>query len=305
MTTPVTTGAIAKLLWPGINAIFQNYEQHPAEWSRIFAVTPSTKAYEEDVGMSEFGYAAVKPEGQSVEYDDFEQGFTPRYVNVVYAKGFRITREVIEDNQYTEVAARRTRALRRAMLTTKEVVHANVLNRAFNSSYTMTNGDGKELLATDHPSGPYGGTFANELTTSAQLSEASLEDLDILIHNAKDARGLNIALMGRLLVVPPALKHVANRILNSERQNDTGNNAINSLRAGSDIRDGFMVNHYLTSTTQYYVITNCEDGLKSMERRGLEFTEDNDFNTEDLCYKATERYVPGWSDPRGVYGSGV
>jgi hypothetical protein len=57
----------------------------------------------------------------------------------VYALGFIITREMMDDDQYDIVGQRKAQGLAFSMRQTKEIVAANVYNRAFNS---YTGGDG-------------------------------------------------------------------------------------------------------------------------------------------------------------------
>lgn len=301
----VTSGAFAKALWPGVNKWFQqDYDDWSTEWTEIFDVENSGKQFEEDVGVSGFGLAAVKPEAESLEYDDTEQNFIARYVHKVYAKGFIITREMYEDDQYGVIARRRARALARSLRITKETVHANVLNNGFDSSYTMgSDHDGVELFSTAHPFGPYGGTFQNELTTAADLSEASLEDLLIEIANARDARNLQMALHGVKLVVPRQLMFEADRIINSSLRSGTADNDLNAIKHGNYLPEGYVVNHYLTDSDAWFVKTDCPDGLKCMSRSSMRFSTDNDFDTFNAKFRADERYAAGWSDPRGIYGS--
>lgn len=305
MAGVVTSGSFAKALWPGVKKWFQmDYDSWPEEYSQIFDMDSSDKQFEETVGVSEFGFATVKEEGQGIGYDDTEQNFVNRFTHKVYGKGFIITREMYEDDQYGVAGKRGARSLSRSLRITKETNGANILNRAFDSNYTMgTQSDGKELLATDHPLGPYGGTFANELSTPADLSEASLEDLLILISGFVDARGLAIQAMGRCLIVPRQLQFVAARILDSELRPGTADNDINAIRQGNYLPDGTVVNHYLTDSDAWFVKTNVPEGLVCYQRRKMEFAPDNDFDTENAKFKATERYSLGWSDPRGIAGS--
>jgi len=305
MAGVITSGSFAKALWPGVNKWYQTeYTEWAQEWSDIFDSESSSRQFEEDVGVSGFGLAGVKPEGQSLEYDDSEQNFIARYVHKVYAKGFIITREMYEDDQYGVIGKRKARALARSLRLTKEVVHANVLNNGFTSAYTMgSDHDGLELLSTAHPNGPYGGTFSNELATPADLSEASLEDLLIQIAGATDTRGNQMALHGTKLIVPRQLMFEADRILNSTGRVATADNDLNAIRSGNYLPGGFSVNHYLTDSDAWFVKTDCPDGLKSLSRRSMQFGTDNDFDTENAKFKATERYSVGWSDPKGIYGS--
>lgn len=300
MSGVINTGSIAKLLWPGLNAVWgKEYTDHPVEYRDLFDIETSDKAYEEEVLMPGFGLAPIKEQGASVQYDSTSQGYTKRYTAVAYGLGFIVTREAIDDNQYEKKAVGSTKDLAFSFRQTKENVAANVYNRAFNSSYT--GGDAKELLATDHPI--QGGTFSNELATPADLSEASLEDLCVQIMNAVNDRNLKISLMPKCLIVPTALTFEATRILKSQLQNDTANNAINALRAMGMFPEGVKINHYLTDTDAWFVRTNATRGMKLFERTAAEFAQDNDFDTSNLKYKGYERYSVGWTDPRGLYGS--
>lgn len=296
----ITTGNHPKDLWPGVKAWWgRQYAEHTPEWVDLFSQETSDKAYEEDVQLTGFGLAAVKTQGGSVSYDDETQGFTTRYTHVVYGLGYIVTREAIDDGQYMEVSKRRSQANAFSMRQTKEIVAANVYNRAFNSSYT--GGDSKELLATDHPA--IAGTWQNELTTAADFSETALEDLLILIMTAENDKGLKINLMAQSGIFPANLWFEANRVLKSVLQNDTANNAINVLKATNALPGGIKINHYLSDTDAWFVRTNAPRGMIAYQRRPIEFTQDNDFDTENAKAKSTERYSFGWTDPRGLYGS--
>jgi hypothetical protein len=296
----ITSSSFAKALWPGVNAWYgKSYKDYPTEYTAIFPKYSSKKAYEEDVGTSSLGLAQEKGQGDSVSYDDERQGFTTRYSHIVYALGFIITREMYEDDQYGIVGKRKSTALARSMRQTKETVAANVLNRAFNSAYT--GGDGLELCSTSHVN-VAGGTFANELATSADLSEAALEQACIDIAAFTDDRGLLIAARPTKLIIHPANMFEAQRILKSNLQVNTAENNTNALKDMGMVGN-IVINHYLTDADAWFLQTDVPDGLKYFERRADQFEMDNDFDTENAKFKATGRYSFGWSDPRGFYGS--
>ncbi len=296
---PIVTGNFSKALWPGINAWYgKAYNEHKVEWTDLFDKYTSRKAFEEDVSVSSFGLAQVKAEGDSVAYDTERQGFVTRYQHVVYALGFVITREMVEDDLYDVVGERKAKGLAFSMRQTKEILAANVYNRAFSSTYT--GGDGKELCATDHPN-IAGGTYANELSTSADLSEAALEQACIDLMKFTNDRGLKISIMPQSLIVPVDLSFEADKIMKTEYEVGTANNTVNVVR--SRFPGGVKVNHYLTDTDAWFIRTNAPDGMKYFERRGDNFDQDDDFDTENAKYKATFRCSFGWSDPRQVFGS--
>ena len=300
----ITTNNFAKDLIPGVKTWFgQKYKEYPIEYLDIFEKMNSTRAFEEEVGVTGFGLAAIKNEGTGIAYDEQEQGFVSRYTHVTYGLGFIITREMYEDGIAVTVALRRANSLAFSIRQTKEIVGANILNRAFTAAYTMgSNSDGKELCATDHPN-KSGGTWSNELATPADLSESALEQACIDIAGFTTDRGLTIAIRPKALIIPQALEFDAYRILESLGQSGTANNDTNALRASGKFPQGILVNHYLTDTDAWFIKTDCPDGLKYMERRADSFGTENDFDTENAKFKATFRGSFGWSDPRGIFGS--
>lgn len=300
----ITTSNFAKDLVPGVKAWFgQKYKEYPIEYMDLFEKCNSTKAFEEEAGITGFGLAAVKTEGAGVAYDEQEQGFVSRYTHVTYGLGFIITREMYEDGIAVTVALRRANALAFSIRQTKEIVGANIYNRAFNAAYTMgANSDGKELCSDAHPN-KSGGTWSNELATPSDLSEAALEQACIDISKFKTDRGLTIAIMPQKLIIPSELEFDAFRILESIGQSGTDLNNINAIKASKKFPKGTAVNHYLTDPDAWFIQTNCPDGLKYMERRADSFGTENDFDTENAKFKATFRGSFGWSDPRGIFGS--
>jgi len=301
MATIITTGAFAKALWPGVNAWWgKAYAEHRVEYTDLFDTFKSSRNYEEDVGIASFGLPFIKDEAQTVQFDAEVQAFTTRYVHIVYGLGFVVTREMFEDDLYKVVGEKRARALAFSMRQGKEVVAANVYNRAFNA--TFTGGDGVTLLNTAHPL-VSGGTAFNQLATNSAISEAALEQASIDIMNYTNDRGLKIAVTPQSLIVPTQLVFEAQRILGSEYRVGTPNNDINALVVMNKFPMGIKVNHYLTSTTAWFIRTDVPDGMKYFERRGIEFNMENDWDTENAKYKATERYSFGWTDWRTLYGT--
>lgn len=297
----ITTGNFQQLLLPGIRKVFgDEYKDIPLIYPQYFDVTSSDRAFEEDVLTSGLGLAKKKPEGSAIQYDDATQQYTKRYTHVTYANGFIITREMLEDGMAPFRAERMTRSLKRGMMQTKEIIGANVLNRAFNS--TFTGGDGKELCATDHPT--LSSDLRNELTTPADLSEASLEQAVIDLKDFRDHRGLRMMVSPMKLVVPLALRYEARRLLASELRPGVADNDVNATKSLGDMGAGdVIVNNYLTDNDAWFITTDVPNGLTYMVRREAEIGTDNDFDTENAKFKATMRVDAGWTDPRGVFGS--
>ena len=297
---PITTGSFPKALWPGIHAWWgQNYDKHPMEYPDIFDIKTSDKNFEEDVEEPGFSLVPIKPEGSPTVYDSHQQGPVTRYVNVAYSKGFIVTREERDDNLYKEKAFKRTASLAFSFRQTRENVGANVLNRAYNAGFV--GGDGVSLINTAHPT--LDGTQSNQLSTNADFEEGPLEDLLIQISQARNTIGLRIAIMAQKLIVPPALQFDVERVINSTLRQGTADNDTNALRSMGLIPDGGCINHYLTDPDAWFLKTNIPNGMCWFDRMMTEFSEDNDFDTDNMKYKGYMRFVAGWTDWRGMYGS--
>ena len=296
----ISRAQLVKELEPGLNALFGlEYKSYANEHAEIFDTESSDRAFEEEVMLSGFANAAVKPEGQGVQFDDAQETFTARYTNETIALAFAITEEAIEDNLYDRLASRYTKALARSMANTKQVKAAAVLNNGFNASYA--GGDGKALFADDHPT--IAGSFKNELDTGADLNETSLEQALIDIGQMTDERGLKIAARGMKLIIPSELQFTADRLMKSEGRTGTADNDINAIRNMGMIPQGYTVNHFLTNAKKWFVKTDVPNGLKHFVRSPIKTSMEGDFDTGNVRYKARERYVFGFSDPRGIFGS--
>jgi hypothetical protein len=295
----ISRNQLVKELEPGLNALFGlEYQQYDQEHAEIYTTESSDRAFEEEVMLSGFGQAKVKPEGSSVEFDRAQETFTARYTHETITLGFAITEEAIEDNLYDRLASRYTKALARSMAQTKQIKAASPLNNGFG---TFKAGDGKELFATDHPT--VSGTFSNELTTPADLNETSLEQAMIDIAALTDERGLKIAAKATKMIIPSALQFTAERLMKSQQRVGTADNDINALASMGMVPGGYSINHFLTDPDAFFLITDVPNGMKHLERAPLTTKMEGDFDTGNVRYKARERYVFGVSDPRGIYGS--
>ena len=288
-----------KELLPGLNALFGlEYAKYENEHAEIYETESSERSFEEEVKLSGFGAAPVKPEGSAISYDNAQESFTARYNHETVAMGFSITEEAMEDNLYDSLSARYTKALARAMAYTKQVKAASLLNTGFT---TFTSGDGVTLFNTAHPT-VAGGTNSNRPSVDVDLNETALEQAVIDIAAFKDERGLLIAARPRKLIVPPSLMFVATRLLETELRVGTADNDLNALKSNGSIPQGYRVNHYLTDADAWYITTDIPNGMKHFVRTAMSTSMDGDFDTGNVRYKARERYSFGVSDPLGMYG---
>lgn len=293
----ISRSQLLKELLPGLNGLFGlEYKRYGEEHKEIYDIEKSDRSFEEETKLSLFGQAPTKAEGAAIQYDTAQEAWTSRYTHETIALGFAITEEAVEDNLYDSLSARYTKALARAMAYTKQVKAASVLNNAFSPSYL--GGDGKSLCATDHPL-VGGGTNSNKASTGVDLNETALENAIIQIAAWTDERGLLLAAKCKKMVIPPALMFVAERLLKTEGRVGTADNDINTMKGYVP----FTVNHFLTDSNAWFMLTDVPNGLKMFERVAMKTGMDGDFDTGNVRYKARERYSFGFSDPLGIWGS--
>jgi len=297
----ISRNQLVKELEPGLNALFGlEYKQYENQSAEIYTTESSDRAFEEEVMLSGFAQAQVKPEGSAVTYDNAQETFTARYTNETIALAFAITEEAIEDNLYDRLASRYTKALARSMAQTKQVKAVNPLNNGMPGG-TFNSGDGVTLFNTGHTT--LAGSFSNTLATAADLNETSLEQSMIDIAALTDERGLKIAAKGMKMIIPSALQFTAERLMASAGRVGTADNDVNAIKSMGMIPQGYSVNNFLTDTDAFFIITDVPNGMKHFERTPLTTKMEGDFDTGNVRYKARERYVFGVSDPRGIFGS--
>ena len=282
-----------------MNALFGlEYKRYENQHAEIYTEESSDRAFEEEVMLSGFANAQVKGEGAGVSFDEAQETFTARYSHETVALAFAITEEAIEDNLYDRLASRYTKALARSMSNAKQVKAVDPLINGFT---TFNSGDGVPLMATNHPT--VAGTFANELATSSDLNETSLEQSMIDIGKMTDERGLRVAARGLKMIIPSELQFTAERLMKSQGRVGTADNDINAIVSMGMVPQGYRVNNYLTDADAFYILTDVPNGMKMFNRAPLTTAMEGDFDTGNVRYKARERYSFGVSDPRGIFGS--
>jgi hypothetical protein len=301
MANPMRSTDFRSIVEPILSEEFNGvYDQRADEWKQVFRqATGTPRAYHEEPVLFGFGAAPELPDGMPVTYQSGGVLFIKRYVYRVYGLAFALTKVLVEDGDHIRIGQTYAKHLAQSLIETKETLSANILNRSFNTSYL--GGDGKALTVSDHPI--QGGTFSNVLTTSAALSQTSLEQMLIQIRNAVDNNGKRIKLMPKKLILAPANIFQGEVILKSVLRTGTANNDINPINSMGLLSEGQANISRLTSTTAWWVQTDAPEGLKLLMRRPLEKSMEGDFETDNMRYKATERYDLGWTDPRCVYGT--
>ena len=296
----ISRGQLVKELEPGLNALFGlEYKRYENQHAEIYTTETSDRAFEEEVMLSGFANAQVKPEGSGVVFDNAQETYTARYTMETVALAFAITEEAVEDNLYDRLSSRYTKALARSMANTKQVKSVNPLVNGFGGGFTS--GDGVNLFSTAHPT--IAGTVSNTLATAADLNETSLEQAMIDIAALTDERGLKIAASAKSMVIPSALQFTAERLMKSSQRVGTADNDINALVSKGMVPGGYSVNNFLTDPDAFFLITDVPNGMKHLERAPLTTKMEGDFDTGNVRYKARERYVFGVSDPRGIFAS--
>ena len=302
MALPMRSTDFRSVVEPILNETFDGiYNVRKDEWAQVFREQRGIpRNYHEEPVLFGFGAAPELPDGTAATYQSGGVLFLARYTYRVYGLAFALTKVLVEDGDHISIGRTYAEHLARSLIETKETLGANILNRAFTPGYV--GGDGVTLVNTAHPIAN-GLTFSNQLSTAAALSQTSLEQILIQIRQAVDNNGKKIRLEPKKLVVSPSNFFQAEVLLKSALRTGTNNNDVNPLVTTGVLNEGQANLSRLTSNTAWWVETDAPEGLKLLMRRPLEKSMEGDFETDSMRYKATERYIFGWTDPRGVYGT--
>ena len=306
MATPMRSTDFRSVVEPILNEVFDGvYDQRADEWSMVFREQKGIpRNYHEEPVLYGFGAAPELPDGMAVSYQSGGVLFLQRYLYKVYGLAFSLTKVLVEDGDHIRIGQTYAKHLAQSLIETKETLGANILNRAFNASYT--GGDGVILVSNAHTDAINGATGAasrsNLLTTSAALSQTSLEQMLIQIRQAEDPRGKKIRLTPKKLVVAPGNMLTAEVLLKSVLRAGTNNNDLNPVKSMGALGDVVVLSR-LTSATAWFIQTDAPEGLKVLWRRKIEKGMEGDFETDSVRYKSTMRFGSGWTDWRAVFAT--
>lgn len=294
-----TRGQFAQLLAPGLHAIiYEDLDAQPEEYSQIFNVGPSQRAYEEEILMAGLGAMPTKPEGEILKMDDPIQGGSFRLTHQSYALGFQVTREMYTDDMYgkiKQVAGDFSASIKQ----TVEATAANILTAGFTATTGTITVDGVNLFNTAHPL-LNGQTYSNRSATDISFSVAGMQELILLAEKSINERGLIKRLVPTTLVIPPDLQYSTGEILNSAYKPGTGNNEVNVMQGRLDP----IMNHYLTSKTQWFVLAaKNRHNLQFFWREQPTFDTQDDFFTKGANYSTFCRFSVGCWYWHGAFGS--
>lgn len=286
---------------PILNEEFDGvYDQRVDEWRGPFREQKGIgRNYHEEPVLYGFGAAPEVPDGSPISYQAGGTLFFKRYQYRVWGLAFALTQVLVEDGDHIGIGQIYARHLGQSLVETKETLAANIFNRAFNASYP--GGDRVSLINPAHPI--VSGSYSNQLTTAAALSQTSVEQMLVQIRQAVDANGKKVRLMPRAIVCAPANVFQAETILKTPLRTGQNINDINPINSMGLLKEGQYNMSRLTSNTAWWVVTSAPEGLKMMTRRGMKRAMEGDFETDTMRFKATERYIPGWTDPRAAFGT--
>jgi len=295
------TGGFAELLAPGLyDVMFNEIDAQPNQWLGVFNTDDSQRAYEEDLKLAGLGSMVSKPEGVATTFDDPIQGNKVRYTHASYGLGFRITREMWDDDLYG-IMKQMSRELGRAAAYKIEVDAWSILNNAFDTNFTGE--DGLPLLSTAHTRLDGGATQSNRPSVGTDLSITGYQAALDHFNSLTDDRGRPIVMSPAVLLVSPTFQWAAKEILQSEYKPYTANNEINALK-GEISENGYLPVRYFTSNRGWFVLTQKGmHDLKFWWRVRPETAETDDFLSGDALFKIYARYSRGFSEWRGVYGN--
>jgi hypothetical protein len=302
-----TRGKFYQEYVPGLFAVMvDSYRQMRAKslWEKAVTVKTSGKMKEENTLRSGLGLPTVKGEGAPISYDSQIAGPLKTWSPTVYALGVRVTEEAIEDHLSemngggAGVLADISKDLGISLAENIEVEIAKFLVSGTAATYHTTR-FGDELFDTAHDRLD-GSTYSN-YGTSSDLTYDTFWAAVVTAENQLDHRQLRVRKDVNRLWVPPQMEKKAIEILQSTDRPDTGNRAINALKASGRKID-LAVWSYLTDADAWYLQLDG-DGIIFFWRRKTRFAREADFQTGDMQLKGDQRFSAEINDPMCWYGN--
>ena len=283
---------------PSLRTIFfDRYDQEPQVMTEVFNVNTSGRDLETDSATTGFGKLQQTDELGALDYEDPLKMFRTTYTHLKYGKGFKVSQELVEDDQHN-VIAKMPKALAKSVVYTTEFYSANILNNAFDLSYTSY-GDAKPLCSTSHGRADGGTAQSNASAAGVTLTEPSLETGRLALEKALNDKGEIVNFMADSLVLPIDLRKTAQILTDSTLRSGTANNDVNVYEGVFKI----IPWRYITSTTAWFLLDKSNHLLNWFWRVRPEFKSDYAFDSDAALYKVRVRFSVGWSDWRGVWGS--
>lgn len=283
---------------PALRTIyFDRYNQEPQVMPMVFNVDSSDRDHETESATTGFGKLIETDELGALDYEDPLKMYRTVYNHRKYTKGFKVSEELVEDDQHN-VINKMPKALAKSTVYTTEFHSASVLNNGFNTSYTSY-GDSKPLFSTLHTRADGGTAQSNASSTGITLTETNLETGRLALMKALNDKGQIVNFMADTLVVPIDLEKTAKILTGSMMRPGTANNDINVYEGTMKV----VPWRYITSTTAWFLADKSNQLLKWFWRIRPEFKNDEAFDAGAALYKVRVRFSYGWSDWRGIWGS--
>jgi len=296
---PIGRGSIAPLLAPDLNRVFvETGKERPMEYSLWANVSEMDWNPDKDLQVSGLGTMPKKPEGESFTLDQPLMGGTKTYTAEPFGLALEFTWEGWRDELYG-VAKEMVGELARASRNRIEVDAHSVLNNAFSTSFVGFTA-AESLCSTAHV-GLDGVTRANRPSPDIGFSITGLQAASTRFENMTNERNLPRLMAPVMVILAPVNKFAAREILGSSGRPYSPDNEINAL-IEEDL--SWMVNHYLTTTTNWFVA--AAKGVHDLNFRWRDhpiFDSFDDPWTKNAIFTSYQRHTKGYGSWRGIDGS--
>lgn len=277
-------------------------EQKPI-WKGYYNVESSDRKTEITQTYVELGDVPEKGEGANYATDLIRPGFTKSVTHTEFGLGFEMTETAGEDDRF-RVLQRNAKYLAASARYVQEKRAANPINNGFS---TELSSDGVAAFSASHVlAGPGTTSARNILSPGQDLSWSSLTQAMIDAQNETKSDGGRFAMpiTSWTLVVPPALKYTAARIIKSTLLPGVADNDKNVLGEYETFK--IVENPHLTDADAWFLLagTKSTHGLTSYTRVPITLGKPmEDARTGNTIYKVRFRQSWFWNGWQGSFAS--
>ena len=283
---------------PVLEEIFRSeLELHPSRREMLAQVKKTDRDIYQSTEIHDMPLFSQVSESEDYSYSRPKQGADKTIIPVKYGLGFSISEEAIDDGKFDFVADA-VRKMAESARESQEVAFMNLFNNGFSSETTA---DGVALFSASHTL-PSGSTLRNVITTAADLSQTSLDEVisDFETEFVGDS-GIIRRMEPKILLVHSDNKRYAKELVGSDLKPDSSDNNMNSLKD-----EGIIVvsSPHLSDRDAWFLLADkSKTGLRIISRKGIETKSDSVFSNDSIRYKSRYREKVAAISPWGVMGS--
>lgn len=300
----ITSGANPIALIPGaVSSIASQVNELEDFYNQVYEIQNTKEQFVIKQRMIESNAAAYKAEGQAIQSGSTGIAWTNRFAVNCYATKLIMTGEVKRFNRLEGWIQSQTPNLKRAISLKRNLVASAFIESGYTTD--LLSFSGEPLFSPEHQL--VNGTMANTFKTQRAFSASALNDMIVMMLEAKDMAGNPAMLKPTKLIVSPYLYNQAIIALGSDFMPDSANRGINPSGPLMNTNIKIVINPYLVDQTAWYLLSDypATEGFTLLWGGDLEGAHQNEPATYTEVTYLQQFFGVACNDYRAIFGSRI